>query len=198
MQYEKELRKIWKVIFPENSLRPAAAQLDVDKNTLTATEGHALAVWNVGRLIEAGEKSFLIPAAAFKAADAFYRKQAKFHLQAKPIYIRQVKDGVKVSVGKSQRAQFFDSPVGVFPDWESIIPADLSEYQSVVTLDPDLLNRLVRAIKDNGYKQMSVQLYIKNDRSPIVLGLNGSTYAVMMPARNEHPKPTAFWRTPNA
>ena len=203
MKYAEKLKNLWKCAADHDDTRYSVTciSIDADKKVAVATDGKILAAIDITDLLETGEKSFLLPGEALKAAHQLivsergrWRTKNDKLYKTRPVSIQATEDAVTVFVGSSMRGQSFDKPKITFPKWEGIIPKQ-EGYGLGVALDTELLLKLTDGIRSGAFHKSGVSLFVKDEESPIVvsIGNDTKTYGMMMsmPIRYSFPKP--FW-----
>lgn len=197
MRYDERLKNVWKACARyESRYALQAALVDPAKKVIIATDGHMLAVLDIGDLLEPEEKQFLIPVDVFKAAQSLFaaekRKEKKLR---KPIFIRSTDDAVTVTVGDSKRSQSFDKEIRTYPQWETVT-CSTDGYKAEIVVSLSLLTALVDAMRGTYKIEDSVTILVKDKEKPtiVTVGAQGKSYGMLMPMRSEHVKPTRFWQ----
>lgn len=194
MIYHEKLKNIWKTASKEDASRYSIhnVMVDVDKKVIVSTDGHAMTMISIDGLIEDGEKSFMVPVEALKAAHTMYTRKAR-GLRLK-VYIRATDDEIIVSMQGTKNAHSFDLPKGTYPQWDAII-APPEKYAAKVTIDAELLSRLSLAL--NGEVRCSgVILYVTDDPAKQIYVTVNRTDSIgtIMPMRIEATNPPSrFW-----
>lgn len=194
MIYHEKLKNLWKVASKEDASRYSIhdIMMDVDKKVIVATDGHAMTMLSIDGLIEDGEKSFMIPVEALKAAHTMYNRVAR-GLGLK-VYIRATEEEIIVSRQGTKNAHSFDLTQGTYPQWDAII-APPEKYAAKVTLDAEILSSLSLAL--NGEDRCSgIILYVSADpEKQIYVTVNRTdSLGTIMPMRLETTnQPSRFW-----
>lgn len=202
MKYAEKLKNLWKCASgDETRYFMNCISIDADKKVAVATDGHILAAIDITDLLETGEKSFLLPGEALKAAQQLltsergrWRSKNDKINKTRPVFIQATEDAVTVFVGTSRRGQSFDKPKKDFPKWEGIIPKQ-EGYGLGVELDPELLLKLADGIRSGAFHKSGVSLFVKDEASPIVvsMGNDTKTYGMTMLMRLGYSFPKPFW-----
>ena len=205
MKYAEKLKNLWKCASGGKTrystrYSMTCISIDADKKVAVATDGHILAAIDITDLLETGEKSFLLPGEALKAAQQLlisersrWRTKNDKLNKTRPVFIQATEDAVTVFVSTSRRGQSFDKPKQDFPKWEGIIPKP-DGYGLGVTLDIELLLNLTDGIRSGAFHKSGVSLFIKDKASPIVvsMGNDTKTYGMMMSMRLGYSFPKPF------
>ena len=201
MKYGEALKNIWKAVSTEDSrymLR--AIKIDAEKEVAVATDGHVLCAIDITTLLEPGEKSFLLPPEAIKAARQLYiQERARYRSKlnkdkARPVFMRGGADAVTVFVGESKRGQSYDVLSGTYPTWEAECPKP-EGYEKRICLSVGLLTSLVAALQGSEQRSDGVTLYAKTEADPILVSTTGrhQGYGLLMPMRADHGQAKQFW-----
>lgn len=188
MKYDKRLNNIWKSCSTElTRYKLGSVKLDADKKVLVSTDGHMLVVTDVSDLLDAGEKSFLIPSSALKFSQSVSKKNAP------PVRIEKREKAVAVVVGGLDQRLYCPGDASQFPRWEAVAP-DPEVYKNCILVDPALLSRLYEAIYGEDFRG-GVVLWFKDATSPMIVGRTGISkrYSLLMPMLGEKNMPAKFW-----
>ena len=203
MKYAEKLKNLWKCAADHDDTRYSMTciSIDADKKVAVATNGKILAAIDITDLLETGEKSFLLPGEALKAAHQLivsergrWRTKNDKLYKTRPVSIQATEDAVTVFVGSSRRGQSFDKPKITFPQWEGIIP-NPKGYGLGVALDTKLLLKLADGIRSGAFHESGVSLFFKDEAWPIVVSMGNDTknYGLIMAMRLGYSFPKPFW-----
>lgn len=194
MIYHEKLKNIWKTASKEDASRYSIhnVMVDVDKKVIVSTDGHAMITLSIDSLIEGGEKSFMVPVEALKAAHTMYTRKAR-GLRLK-VYIRATDDEIIVSMQGTKKKSIYDRPKGTYPQWDAIITPP-EKYVAKVAIDAALLAHLGESL--NGEDRCTgVILYVTDKPENMVyVSVNRSdSLGSIMPMRLEtNNPPSRFW-----
>lgn len=200
MKYSERLKNLWKATSVGKSRYTlGAVQIDTEKKIAVATDGHMLSIVDVADLLDPGEKTFLLPVDALKAARLLYLEEKKKHprgrvSEMRPVKIQKTDDSVTVVVGSSKRGQSFDLMSGVYPSWDKVIP-DSKGYETSITFSIGLLCKLAESMRGDFKMEDAVSLSVKAKDQTVIVTVNGNSpsYGLLMPMRTECHTPKMFW-----